>query len=361
MRLSHRDLTRVLGSISILHADDDPATLPSRTNDCVRYLISTDILAFEGFGTDSDYQGPMWFTPANSISDAGFTIMADLVTEHPCFEDVAMRRITGAVRVSDYMPAGKFKRTPIYNEFYRTVGTDTQMIAGLPVNSDLMISVSLCRLQKDYSDRDCGIFNMLTPHLVASFRNAQFANRLRAETEQIRIAFEATRYGVIVLDPHLRPTVESAIAIQMLAKYFDGTGNALPDEIIAYVRHQLEGINGGEYFLPPAPLKVERAGGRVEVRLHFNSATKSCVLLLQDFAVPLPSIKNSGSITARENEVLHWIRQGKTDSDIAGLLKISVRTVHKHVENIFNKLGVETRTAAASFAFDHSTDTPDTA
>jgi DNA-binding CsgD family transcriptional regulator len=55
-------------------------------------------------------------------------------------------------------------------------------------------------------------------------------------------------------------------------------------------------------------------------------------------------------ITAREAEVLGWIAEGKTNAEIARLLFISPHTVRKHVENIFEKLGVRTRTAAARYA-----------
>ncbi len=52
-------------------------------------------------------------------------------------------------------------------------------------------------------------------------------------------------------------------------------------------------------------------------------------------------------LTAREDEVLEWVRAGKTNRDIALILGASPRTIEKHLERIFVKLGVETRTAAA--------------
>jgi DNA-binding CsgD family transcriptional regulator len=55
-------------------------------------------------------------------------------------------------------------------------------------------------------------------------------------------------------------------------------------------------------------------------------------------------------LTPREREVLFWIAQGKTNCEIAVILSLSARTVHKHVEHILLKLGVETRTAAARMA-----------
>jgi DNA-binding CsgD family transcriptional regulator len=52
-------------------------------------------------------------------------------------------------------------------------------------------------------------------------------------------------------------------------------------------------------------------------------------------------------LTLREREVLHWVGAGKTDRDVAELLGCSHRTVQKHLQRIYVKLGVETRTAAA--------------
>lgn len=54
-------------------------------------------------------------------------------------------------------------------------------------------------------------------------------------------------------------------------------------------------------------------------------------------------------MTPREAEVLGWIAHGSTNNEIAGLLFISPHTVRKHVENIFEKLEVRTRTAAARY------------
>jgi len=60
---------------------------------------------------------------------------------------------------------------------------------------------------------------------------------------------------------------------------------------------------------------------------------------------PLPEAPAAG-LTPREGDVMHWLSRGKTDAEIAALLEISPRTVHKHLEHVYVKLGVETRTAA---------------
>jgi DNA-binding CsgD family transcriptional regulator len=53
------------------------------------------------------------------------------------------------------------------------------------------------------------------------------------------------------------------------------------------------------------------------------------------------------TLTARERQVADWLAAGKTDRDIAAILGCSHRTVQKHLQRIYDKLGVETRTAAA--------------
>jgi DNA-binding CsgD family transcriptional regulator len=56
-----------------------------------------------------------------------------------------------------------------------------------------------------------------------------------------------------------------------------------------------------------------------------------------------------GSLTRREQAVLRWLAAGKTNREIAEILAIAPSTVGKHLERIYEKLGVENRTAAASF------------
>lgn len=67
---------------------------------------------------------------------------------------------------------------------------------------------------------------------------------------------------------------------------------------------------------------------------------------------PGPASLLALGLTPREAEVLYWIAQGKSNPDIAVILGASVRTVHKHVEHVFEKLGVESRNAATIAALE---------
>ena len=58
-------------------------------------------------------------------------------------------------------------------------------------------------------------------------------------------------------------------------------------------------------------------------------------------------------LTAREVEVLRLVAQGLSDAQVAAQLVISPRTVNSHLTSIYNKLGVDSRTAASRFAVEH--------
>lgn len=58
-------------------------------------------------------------------------------------------------------------------------------------------------------------------------------------------------------------------------------------------------------------------------------------------------------LTPREAEVLFWVAQGKTNPEIGIITEVKLTTVKKHLESIYQKLGVENRTTAAALALEH--------
>jgi DNA-binding CsgD family transcriptional regulator len=78
--------------------------------------------------------------------------------------------------------------------------------------------------------------------------------------------------------------------------------------------------------------------GPVLARLHGALAAAA-------FSTPAWPVAAAG-LTPRESEVVDWVAAGKTDRDIGAILGCSHRTVQKHLQHIYEKLGVETRTAA---------------
>jgi len=103
---------------------------------------------------------------------------------------------------------------------------------------------------------------------------------------------------------------------------------------------------------PTLPLEIRGDEGRMLCALHGHTDEGECLLVLHeesDVAITRVMV-DSLKLTLREAEVLYWVIHGKTNRDIGDILGISHRTINKHMDNLFDKLGVETRTAAAALA-----------
>ena len=85
--------------------------------------------------------------------------------------------------------------------------------------------------------------------------------------------------------------------------------------------------------------------------LNFLGSAPSGELLLQicrsTGEQPHTYLETIFNLTPREAEVLYWLSMGKTNRDIAQILSLSSRTINKHLEQVFQKMGVDNRTAAA--------------
>ncbi|MGX1167272.1 DNA-binding NarL/FixJ family response regulator [Bradyrhizobium sp. USDA 372] len=128
------------------------------------------------------------------------------------------------------------------------------------------------------------------------------------------------------------------------------------------------GAQADDFVLPPALLQwLEQAkiksGSKSQaaslpdnpqLRFYYMGETAPNEFLLRlskeaGTALP-PEFTSELGLTTREGEVLAWLSKGKTNRDIAQILGLSPRTVDKHLEQIYAKLGVENRTAAAAIA-----------
>jgi DNA-binding CsgD family transcriptional regulator len=102
-----------------------------------------------------------------------------------------------------------------------------------------------------------------------------------------------------------------------------------------------DGISGGQ----PPRFILDRAGGRLGVQMLCCETDSICLLLERN-----PGVSTSRSaLTERQTEVLSWVARGKTNAEIGRILSLKTKTIGKYLERIFPKLGVENRTAAASF------------
>jgi DNA-binding NarL/FixJ family response regulator len=122
----------------------------------------------------------------------------------------------------------------------------------------------------------------------------------------------------------------------------------LPDPIPQWLDQARKGKAGAKTaFMAALP-------GTEQLRLQYMGrlgANEFLLRLGKDSSTETPAEFSSElGLTTREGEVLSWLSKGKTNRDIAQILGLSPRTVDKHLEQIYSKLGVENRTAAAAIA-----------
>ena len=108
----------------------------------------------------------------------------------------------------------------------------------------------------------------------------------------------------------------------------------------------------GSWPCPPPRLSAEQGARRLSIRLHRQTGDDDWLIVMREVsdAAIIESMSLAFKLTAREAEVLYWVVKGKINRDIADILGASPATVKKHLERVFAKLGVETRTSAAGMA-----------
>ena len=131
---------------------------------------------------------------------------------------------------------------------------------------------------------------------------------------------------------------------------FDTDGYVLPRNIRDWL--QQRAVGGNPAIAPMADLKAGDAP--VMLRLVYVGQVGADEYLLRlvegEGGNEQTTLKQKLSVTEREAEVLLWIARGKSNRDIAEILDLSPRTVNKHLEQIYAKLGVENRASAAALA-----------
>jgi DNA-binding response OmpR family regulator/DNA-binding CsgD family transcriptional regulator len=178
------------------------------------------------------------------------------------------------------------------------------------------------------------------------------------ERRQARNALDAFGHATLaVRAADGRILWQTPLARQLLVAHEAGDEHRLGESVLDWLQAQavLQSTGGVTHSLTLA-----RHGRRLSFALHEVSAASAgesggddewlVVMSESSDEATIDALGLAFKLTAREAEVLYWVTQGKTNRDIGDILGTSPRTVHKHLEHVFGKLGVETRTAAAAMA-----------
>jgi DNA-binding CsgD family transcriptional regulator len=349
-RLTNADLGTLLESVNILNSDPSVESLPKRLFAAISNSVSYEIVGFDGWKRSGEYTGKLWYGPNDWVTPDLMEVFGAFASEHPLVVPLVIEDHPTSLKISDYLTRQQFRRTGLFNEFYKEVGISEQMISGLKISPESTVSCALCRSRRDFSERDRALFDLLQPHLVNAFRNARAMEQLIAERDY---AASLTSLGIVVLDCELKLKYSNRVADRFLADFFPERGTEpLSEPLRKYLVTERENLEGRDYFEPADVFRRRRKNSELQVRAVFDLNLQEIRLLLQEAVSPQATDYLLLGLTNREAEILRWIAEGKTDDTIGQLCGISPRTVQKHVEHIMQKLNVETRTAAVRYAFD---------
>jgi DNA-binding response OmpR family regulator/DNA-binding CsgD family transcriptional regulator len=180
--------------------------------------------------------------------------------------------------------------------------------------------------------------------------------RLRVHLANARIAYgartalDATGRSLLAIDDSGRLLWSTPQAEALLTEIFssgDNRQNTLPPNVIDKLEHlRTDARSGGSAFV--FDFAARRASFTYLSRVGPNEFLYR--LSEEHLGAREAILRKSFNLTGREAEVLIWIAAGKSNRDISEILKISPRTVNKHLEQVFVKLGVENRATAAAMA-----------
>jgi len=170
---------------------------------------------------------------------------------------------------------------------------------------------------------------------------------------QTRNALDAFGYASITVRPgDGRLMWQTPLARELLLQYYGTAAPQTPQPVLDWLRRHLDDARKA---IEPPRLTAELGARRLTFRLHQQTGdddNADWLIVMREVsdAAIIESMSLAFKLTAREAEVLYWVVKGKINRDIADILGASPATVKKHLERIFVKLGVETRTAAAGMA-----------
>ena len=130
---------------------------------------------------------------------------------------------------------------------------------------------------------------------------------------------------------------------------FQGEGDPLPRAVLDWLQRC-----ANSDVKPGDSIVLESGENPIKLRLSYVSqvAPEEILMHLTDGEIENDNLvlTRKLQLTQRESEVLMWIARGKSNRDIAEILNLSPRTVNKHLEQIYAKLGVENQASAAALA-----------
>jgi DNA-binding CsgD family transcriptional regulator len=351
IRLSHRDLEACSRALPNLYSETSMPALEERTLAVVSDLISCDVLSYDdwkldNFGRVRAYRALR--RPLVPEVDEFSPAVAACIHDHPLFPKAMATHAPGPVKISDFATRRQLRRTAIYNEFYRHLSIESQIISTISWEKNSRNYVVLNRTGKDFSERDRNVLTFLTPHIAQAIRNAGIADIMASQLNVLGDGIDAMGRATILVGADGRIHWQSSLAREWLKEFFPGSESArecLPAPVTKWLKQNEQKSPAGKRAFSSL-----QTPSITKCRLLIYSGKTGCgetvlALIRERLDLDLATGQSYG-LTPREAEILYWISEAKTRPEIGAILGISWRTIGKHMERIFAKLGVENRLEA---------------
>lgn len=351
-RLSSNDLVALLRIVHDAYAVSDTRAWRAGLAASLRSALGADNTTYSEIDPERLIAADV-MDPQEVFTPAAAAVFERHLHEHPLIAHYARTGDGRARKISDFLTRRELRRLALYNEYVRPFfGTEHQMAIAVSAAASRVVGIALARSGRDFSERERLFLDLLRPHLVQALRTMEALRRAERQVASLTRGVDAFGLALVAVDGAGRPHLLTTQARRWLQAYFGRMRPAdrLPDGLRRWMRAQQQaGTHHGD--APPVrePLIVERAGARLIVR-HLLAEDGSLLLLEERRGAAGSDALRRLGLTAREAEVLMWVAAGKTNAEAATIVGGRARTVDKHLERIYRKLGVENRTAAASLA-----------
>lgn len=343
--LSRCDVEAVLRVLPELYAVQRPADLPQRVLHATQALVPADLIGYDQIDLRSG-QVVSFSEPVSSLWQGLLEVFAAHHADHPCKADYERTGNGRARLISDFCSAREWEATNLFNECYRPQGLRDQLsIALTPPTSGSVVAVALNRSRRNFRQRDKTVLDLLRPHLMQAYHIAYRFERYEALMREQQGRGRGT---VKVRWPRLLIDALDGEAKRLLDNFFPGWGRTpttLPAELGGPVAAMLARYGLPEMLCCSRTLTLAVRGRRLDVTIRLvepglaRDAWECCLLLEETVTAPCDVLSR------REQEIADLLPLGLSNKEIAARLGISPKTVGKHLENIFDKLGVTRRAA----------------
>ncbi|MBX3349969.1 MAG: helix-turn-helix transcriptional regulator [Nitrospira sp.] len=318
-------------------------------------LIATDICSYNdmsGHRRFAAYRG--WPDHHPTIPDAQ-AILGRYAHQHPIITHAERTKDLKTRKITDFLSQRQFRDTDLYNEFYRPLQLPYNMGAMISITRNSVLAIGLNRVKRDFADEDIVLLDLLRPHLVQAYANAYRVSTVQEQMAVVSQTLEGLDRAVMGIVPDGRILWATPRAIRYVSEYLaDGRHrpDRLPTALRDWVKRQESALDSGLDLPEPLTPLVHSKGHRALSIRYMRKGTQRFLFLEQQCSEITPATLVHLGLSQREAEILSWVVQGKTNPEIGAILGISPRTVQKHLERVYSRLGVENRHAAMALVME---------